>query len=523
MGLEKKVIDARPGKKGFLNKISNIAKNKIVQYSLLAALASTPVITGCGGGDSGGSGNYGPVFSDLPDQSILLGESFQDRNLADYVSDQDTPDSQLSFACSSNGSNLNVQLNSSTLSVSPYSTSWTGSETVTCTAQDLQGNKASDQASYSITNSGSPQITSTAVTSATENSLYQYDVDATDPNNSGSLIFTLTQGPGFLSIDPYTGVVEGIPADGDSSQSHNVTVKACDFWSYCGEQSYVLNVGNVSTVSGYVKDILTSSSLQNIEVKLGSLSTFSDSSGYYSMNNVPDGTYSVQVTDGDINYFTYNAGNLDVNKTKDLAGKLANDFKIIPTSFNMDFFNETCRYYGGKTQRIADSDFDTWKVYIDTNDAFYSGTPVTQTMIDYVTSIVENEWPVLTDGKINPTRANARIEIGTSPPAFGTNGYNIHWWNGIIIGGHYEYMNGNEITSSYSETSTSASIGIYRQELMQVLGPRWDSNLVPSILNDPGNQTDYQQVDYDIMKVLYNRPPGNTYPDDNPSTYIINP
>ena len=66
-----------------------------------------------------------------------------------------------------------------------------------------------------------PTITSTPVTSATEDTLYTYDVDATDPDGD-SLTFSLPQGPSGMTLSTSTGLIQWTPTN---NQVGNINVK----------------------------------------------------------------------------------------------------------------------------------------------------------------------------------------------------------------------------------------------------------------------------------------------------------
>ena len=93
--------------------------------------------------------------------------------------------------------------------------------------------------SYTLTVSNvnqMPQITSTAITTATVDIQYSYDVEATDPDQD-PLVYSLTQAPLGMTIDENTGLIAWTPADAGSA---DVTVMVDD-----GN----LNVGQVFTIT----------------------------------------------------------------------------------------------------------------------------------------------------------------------------------------------------------------------------------------------------------------------------------
>jgi len=476
--------------------------------------------------------NAPPVVYDIPDQTINEGSSFNPITLDDYVSDPDNLDSEQTWNYSGN-TDLTIDINQTTriATITPPSSAWTGNETITFQAKDPRNLSSQDPATFIVNpvipQNNNPTITSTPPATGTEGVEYRYLVESNDIDGDPQTCSLPTK-PSFLSVvassDPqYTCEVVGTPQDADSNLNHNVVLRVEDGKGGFAEQAFNPYFFNTEQVSGIVEGILSSTVIGNAEVKVGNTSVYTDSNGNYILTGILDGDYLIQINEA--NYFTHNAGILRVNKTKNLEGKLTDiDFKIIPLTFNMDFFNETGRC-NRRTQRIPDSMLSTFQSYIDINPVTGSGATITQEMIDLALDRIELEWPVLTDGKLTLTKANGRIQTDTNPPVYPTTGYNILYWNSTIAGqgGHAEAVSSNEIISTKVAMSPYASIGGYRQELAQTLGIRCDSNSVPSIFNDPMTQTDYLQIDYDIIKVLYNRPTGNRTPDDNPTGYIINP
>ncbi|MDY6833245.1 MAG: Ig domain-containing protein, partial [Chloroflexota bacterium] len=66
-------------------------------------------------------------------------------------------------------------------------------------------------------------ITSTALTTATEDQAYSYEVKATDSDTEDQLTFLLTAGPAGMIIDATTGTIQWTP---DNSQvgNHEVAI-----------------------------------------------------------------------------------------------------------------------------------------------------------------------------------------------------------------------------------------------------------------------------------------------------------
>ena len=71
---------------------------------------------------------------------------------------------------------------------------------------------------------GLPTITSSPVTTATEDELYIYDVEAVDPDGGDVLTFSLDEAPAGMSIDPATAMLTWSAPVGIGT--YNVTVRA---------------------------------------------------------------------------------------------------------------------------------------------------------------------------------------------------------------------------------------------------------------------------------------------------------
>jgi hypothetical protein len=90
-----------------------------------------------------------------------------------------------------------------------------------------------------------PVITTTDVTTATEDVLYSVDYDATDPDPVDTLFWALTSNAGFLSIISGTGVLSGTPTNVDVG-SYYVNVSVSDGNGGSDYSNFTLTVINVN-------------------------------------------------------------------------------------------------------------------------------------------------------------------------------------------------------------------------------------------------------------------------------------
>jgi hypothetical protein len=125
-----------------------------------------------------------------------------------------------------------------------------GDTTVTVVVDDGQARKASTSQTYTLTVinvNDVPVITSTAVTSATEDVLYEYQVIATDDDVGDVLTYSLSVAPGWLSINSSSGLVSGTPVNANVGDT-TVTVVVDDGQARKASvsQTYTLTVINVN-------------------------------------------------------------------------------------------------------------------------------------------------------------------------------------------------------------------------------------------------------------------------------------
>lgn len=124
-----------------------------------------------------------------------------------------------------------------------------GDNNVIVQVEDEEG--LSDTQSFIITVANvndPPEIISTAITSATENEQYSYDVQATDPDegDADQLTFSLIgTPPAGMTINSSTGNIEWAPTNDDMGD-HDITVRVEDPQGLSDTQSFTLTVGQVN-------------------------------------------------------------------------------------------------------------------------------------------------------------------------------------------------------------------------------------------------------------------------------------
>ncbi|MBT1076631.1 beta strand repeat-containing protein, partial [Geobacter grbiciae] len=119
----------------------------------------------------------------------------------------------------------------------------TGTYSVTVRAKDTAGLYASQSFKISVADSSSnssPKITSTAVTTAVVDTLYNYDVNATD-SNGDTVYFRLSSAPSGMTIDAISGLISWTPTESQTGSKY-VSVQAVDSKGGKTSQSFYITV-----------------------------------------------------------------------------------------------------------------------------------------------------------------------------------------------------------------------------------------------------------------------------------------
>ena len=501
-------------KQGFLRGLYGLFESNAVSYTL-AALISLTSITACGGGQSNEDNppiNSPPVVYDIPDQETTSENCFSSISLDNYVYDPDNSDSEINWTFSGDD-NLNVNITDRTASVCAKDSGWRGLETITFRATDPKGLFDSDPATFNVKNQG-PTFSSIAPPTATENSEYQYDADASDPDGD-TLTYSLIQAPNFMTIDSATGLIKWTPTDDDSNQSHNITIRAEDNYGDFAEQSFDVYVSNVENVSGNVKSFDSGSNLEGIQITLDkngtTYSDITDTQGNWQLIDVLDGDYETILKDINASpiYETYKPRILRVSKEKNLEDKLTKDAKLFKIA-NRAIINDIGRLDPNKTIDImrAWCPDETcikpiWDIY---TKEVNSETRVSQTLIDGVMNALKNEVSQFYQQQI--TDADINIIEGMPPlPSPQYDGHVYIYWDDNMQGINSSWLDGNKVVSGYVHFNTLNGKQFWLQELCEVIigsGETQDSNYNDSIFHDPPYATSLSPEDLIASDMHFN-------------------
>ncbi len=167
--------------------------------------------------------NVAPAVSNIPDQTILEGQSFLTINLDDYVDDPDHADNLLSWAATDNVE-LRVDITDRVATITPPNVNWNGSETITFTATDPDGATGWDAATFTVTGvNDPPTVTTPEDQSNTVLDSPTLQIDASD-DDGDDLTYSATGLPYGLDIDSGSGAITGVIACGAVTTSVQVTV-----------------------------------------------------------------------------------------------------------------------------------------------------------------------------------------------------------------------------------------------------------------------------------------------------------
>lgn len=121
-----------------------------------------------------------------------------------------------------------------------------GVNNVTVKVED-QG-RLSDSQVFTITVADvndAPEITSAAVVTGTQGQVYNYDVEATDKDNTDTLTYSLDTAPAGMTINATSGLIQWTPANNQSGVN-NVVVRVTDNGGLFATQSFSVNVATIN-------------------------------------------------------------------------------------------------------------------------------------------------------------------------------------------------------------------------------------------------------------------------------------
>jgi|GEM_PF-1094673 len=202
-----------------------------------------------------------------------------------------------------------------------------GSYSVTVKASDPSGLSSSQSFKISVVDrpsNSSPRITSSPVTTASVETPYSYDVEATD-SNGDVLFYTLSNKPSGMTIDLTTGLINWTPSSSQAGSQY-VKVDVVDSKGGKTSQSFYITVSN-TTVSNN-PPVFTSTPVITAPVKkyyvydVNAVDPDGDAIKY-SLAKKPDGM-TINSSTGLVYWYASRSGSFDVSiKATDSKGNSA--------------------------------------------------------------------------------------------------------------------------------------------------------------------------------------------------------
>ena len=186
--------------------------------------------------------NAAPEFEDLAEAAEVATVD-EEYNVTVEATDED--DDELTYSLEEAPDGMEIDDETGEITWTPDS-SQLGENDVEVKVEDEHG--ATDTLEFEIfvaEGNSAPEITSTAVTAATQNLAYSYDVEATDADTGDTLTFSLDTAPAGMTIDATTGVIQWIPT---VAGSHAVTVKVEDDEEASDTQTFTITVATAAIV-----------------------------------------------------------------------------------------------------------------------------------------------------------------------------------------------------------------------------------------------------------------------------------
>jgi len=377
-------------------------------------------------------------------------------------------------------------------------------------------------------------------TAATENSpFFCPSPGAYDPDGMPT-VYSKIAGPTWVNVNPITGDLTGTPLDADVGASQTVTVRADDGTMPTDKTALISGIGNVADVTGYVDECGSGDPINGAEVKLGALTSYTDSFGEYTFNDVPDGDYALVARNPSV-HVTHKQGTLQINQTREHANKLLNLETVLLPEAHFQFIEDTVR--SPPVDDLTNFRIMKWNqkpVYDIYTQEVKDNLPVDSAKVDLVKSIIKNKISgnfydsfgnllTFTDADIN--------EIAILPPAGQTaDGHIKVCWNNNYSGGANTFWyTGDNINSAYARANTSLGENVWMQELTENMiaeGETNDAAYIDSVLHDPGSGAinysvnDAVWIDFHKNRPIGNRDLKNADTEDrdvNPSGTYINP
>ncbi len=201
-----------------------------------------------------------PVFKKIPDQTIEEKNEFASVMLDDYLSDADHDLSQLKIDIAGN-KDIKVNLNNKTREISFKTPSelWNGSETITLTATDPEGGKASTQFKLAIKSINDPptmkDIAEQTIKEKGSFKPVELDKFVEDLDHSKDKLKWTVTGNRELKVSLEGRVLKVTPPSPQWNGSETLTIKVTDPEGATDERTVAYTVESVNDVPEFTKQV----------------------------------------------------------------------------------------------------------------------------------------------------------------------------------------------------------------------------------------------------------------------------
>ncbi len=192
--------------------------------------------------------NDPPILSQIPNQTIDEGASFNPINLDDYVNDPDNKDSDISWTATGQNK-LVVTINQRVATIQTPDAEWYGSENITFKATDPAGLSDSKTATFKVNAVNDPPVVSKMPDQTIDRSLTFTTFDLDDyvkdaDNQSSELNWTHNATQLIVNINASTHVTSISAPNSVWTGSETITFTATDPGGAKGQNSATFTIGN---------------------------------------------------------------------------------------------------------------------------------------------------------------------------------------------------------------------------------------------------------------------------------------
>ncbi len=175
--------------------------------------------------------NEPPVVSDIPDQSVAEGSAFATITLDNYVTDPDNGDSEITWTAAGED-DVTVAITDRVATITANNSDWNGTDQVTFTATDPDGEFDSDEVTFEVTAVNDfPVVSDIPDQSVAEGAAFatiNLDDYVTDIDNAINTMNWTASGQSNLSVDITDRVATITANDGNWNGDETITFQAAD-------------------------------------------------------------------------------------------------------------------------------------------------------------------------------------------------------------------------------------------------------------------------------------------------------